>query len=462
VEQVSGLIAAMCNAVPEGRTSLDEHEMSLLRPLTQLLLSGIPESEAEYLRYLAIRDRSLPVRIGTVGSWVEDKTILVTGGTGCIGSTLIGCLSRLRAQRVVSVSRGITSGWPRTRGVEYVYADVRDQPALMSVIADVRPDVVFHVAAQRDPGLAEQAVLQTVTTNVLGTNNVLAAAERVGVPRVVFASTGKTVIPYTPEVYPASKRIAEWLASRAAGRGGILCSAARFTHLVDNSIVHQRILEGCGNGLIRIHGPHSAFYAQSALESAQLLICAGCETWVGSLNVHAISDLGWPVDLLSLALGALSRTGSDSVIYFSGHDPGYRGYVPFPGQYDPDSSWEVSPLVNAFETRVGRRAEYGHVDIFPRKPVAGAELEEHFLALQEACTKRQDPEIVRMEMDALSWSIFEATLDTIPIAELYRIHDSGISRDDPEGMAHPRVLDAIESRVAWHMSRERGPETKAS
>ena len=277
MDKVGGLVAAMCTVVPQGRASLDQHEISLLRPLTRLLLSESPESEAEYLRYLAIRDRFLPVPMGTVGGWVKDKTILVTGGTGCIGSALIGRLSGLRAGRIVSVSRGVTRGWPKTSGAEYVYADVRDEPALMSVVADVRPDVVFHVAAQRDPGLAERAVHRTVTTNVLGTRNVIAAAERAGVPRIVFASTGKTVIPYTPDVYPASKRIAEWLAANAARRGDILCSAARFTHIVDNSIVHQRISEGCESGLVRIHGPHSVFYTQSALESAQLLICAGLE-----------------------------------------------------------------------------------------------------------------------------------------------------------------------------------------
>ena len=462
MDKVGGLVAAMCTVVPQGRASLDQHEISLLRPLTRLLLSESPESEAEYLRYLAIRDRFLPVPMGTVGGWVKDKTILVTGGTGCIGSALIGRLSGLRAGRIVSVSRGVTRGWPKTSGAEYVYADVRDEPALMSVVTDVRPDVVFHVAAQRDPGLAERAVHRTVTTNVLGTRNVIAAAERAGVPRIVFASTGKTVIPYTPDVYAASKRIAEWLAANAARRGDILCSAARFTHIVDNSIVHQRISEGCESGLVRIHGPHSVFYTQSALESAQLLICAGLEGRRGSLGVHAISDLGCPVDLLSLALGALSRTGSDSVIYFSGYDPGYRGYVPFPGQYDPRSSWETSPLVNAFEARVGRHAEYGHVDVFPRRPLISVKLEDHFLALQETCAKTRDPELIRNELDALSWSVFDATLDTIPIDALLRILDSGISRDDPEGMAHPRILTAIESRVARHVTRAQGPEAKAS
>jgi hypothetical protein len=419
-------------------------------------MSQSPQAEAEYLRYLGIRDRILPVPMEAVGGWVADKTIVVTGGTGCIGSALIAHLTRLRARRVVSVSRGTTRGWPRSRGAQYVRADVRDGPALMSVMAGVRPDVVFHVAAQRDPGLAERAVHHTVTTNVLGTRNVIAAAQRAGVPRIVFASTGKTVIPYSPDVYSASKRIAEWLAANAARTGDILCTAARFTHIVDNSIVLRRISEGCENGLVRLHGADSAFYAQSALESAQLLICAGLESRAGSLGVHAISDLGCPVDLLSLALGALAHTGSDAVIYFSGYDPGYRGYVPFPGQYDPRTSWETSPLVNAFEAAVSHRLEYGDIDIFPRLPLTSAKLDDRFLALQEMCARTQDPELIRSELDALSWAVFGATLDSVPVAALQRIVDSGITRDDPEGMAHPRILAAIQSRVARQLSRAAG------
>ena len=447
LDTFDGLIAEMRAAVPEGRSTLSPQEMSVLRRLTGQLLSCVPGAGSEYLRYLAIRRRSLAIEMETAGRWVKGSRILVTGGTGCVGSELMSRLSSLRPQRLVSVSRGVTRDWPRTAGAEYVNVDVRDRQTLEDVVAQVKPDVLLHVAAQRDPGLAEREVHRTVTTNVLGTDNVIAAAKRAAVPRVILASTGKTVIPFTTDVYASTKRVAEWLSANAAGRGEITFSAARFTHLVDNSILNQRILDGCQSGLIRLHGADSYFYVQSAIESVQLLMCAALESYPGALAVHAISDLGWPFDLLSIALGALITKESDAAIYFSGYDPGYRSNVPFPGQYDSQSSWEVSPLLNAFEARNAYMADYQHVDIFPRLPLADSRLEEQFIALQETCARTTDADVVRDELNSLVWSIFEATLDQVPAEVLLRIKKSGISRSDPEGMAHPRILAAIEDRT---------------
>ena len=138
------------------------------------------------------------------------------------------------------------------------------------MIREVRPDVIFHVAAQREPALAEVEVHRTVSTNVLGTRNVLEAAAAAGVRQVVCASTGKALRPYSPEIYTASKRAAEWLASSRPRRGEMLVSAGRFTHVLDNSIVYQRLLDRADAGVIsgkgdrraperrrRLHGPSS-------------------------------------------------------------------------------------------------------------------------------------------------------------------------------------------------------------
>jgi hypothetical protein len=311
------------------------------------------------------------------------------------------------------------------------------------VVAAVRPDVIFHLAAQRDPGLAEQAVHQTVTTNLLGTRNLIAAAERAGVPQVVHASTGKALRPYSPDVYAASKRAAEWVLSAAAARSGARYSAARFIHVVDNSIIHQRLLGWSAGGIVRLHDPQILFYAQSALESAQLLLCAGLGARPGVLRVHAITDLGWPVSLLGIAAGVLRRTGSQAPVYFSGHDAGYEA-APFPGLYDPLTAGEVSPLLSALEAVRADKAAGPAVDSFPLALAADPELGKLLLALEETCEVTEEPGQIRAALDALSWALLDAALRAGPAGVVARAAARAAAHRDQLSAAHLRLLAAME------------------
>jgi nucleoside-diphosphate-sugar epimerase len=339
----------MRQAVPPGRETLDDSSLTRLQELTRALLEAKPDAQQEYARFLAISERALPLPDGELDAWLRGKTAVVVGGTGCIGSKLMQQVELRCPKRLVSVGRGVTEGYPRLPGAEYLRADIRDRSRLATVFGEVRPDVVFHVAAQRDPGLAEQEVHRTLSTNVLGTQNVITVAAEAGVPQVVCASTGKALRPYSPDVYTASKRVAEWLVAAAAtGSSSTTYSTARFTHVVDNSIIHGRLLDWCRGGVIRLHSADIGFYGESALESAQLLLAAGLGARPGELRVHAITDLGWPVTLLDVTLGVLARTGSATPIYVSGYDRGYEP-IPFPGLYDPLTAGEVSPLLSAFE-----------------------------------------------------------------------------------------------------------------
>jgi FlaA1/EpsC-like NDP-sugar epimerase len=298
---------------PAGRRRLDEQTLRQLRDLTRSLIAVKEDAAAEHARFLSIAGRGLCLPEAELADLLSDAAVLVTGGTGCIGSALVAQLAARCPGRLVSVSRGVTGDRPRHARAEYLHADVRDAAAMEELIAGIKPDLVFHVAAQRDPGLAEVQVHRTVSTNVLGTRAVLTAAARAGVPRVVCASTGKALRPYSPDTYTASKRVAEWIASAVATATDMGCTAARFTHVADNSIIYRRLLswaDGRHDGVVRLHGTDIAFYVQSALESAQLLLLAALGSQRGQSRVHAISDLGWPVSLLDLALAVLARSGS--------------------------------------------------------------------------------------------------------------------------------------------------------
>jgi hypothetical protein len=469
MSRVSEVIEAMVRAVPVRKASLDEAEVARLRELTGELMAAKPEAAAEYARFLGVKQRSLCLPEAELTERLGGAVVLVTGGTGCIGSMLMAQLARRRPSRLVSLSSDVRTGWPAQASAEYLVGDVRDRDRLDEIIAQVRPDVIFHLAAQRSPALAEVEVHRTVSTNVLGSRNVLAAAAAARVSQVVCASTGKALRPYSPEIYTASKRAAEWTASVAAASGELLVSAARFTHVVDNSIVYERLLDwaaadgdgGAGTSLrtggaavARLHCGSAAFYVQSALESTQLLLLAYLGAGPGEFRVHAITDLGWPVCLVDVALGVLASKRSRTPVYISGYDPGYEE-VPFPGLYDPATAGDVSPLFNAFETAAMVDSPCPMVDSFKLEMAHDTASVKLLHVLDEVCGQTQDPPEVRSALDDLSWSLLNATLDAADRTTLNRSAKLICQHEERMTPVHRRVTEAIKSHACHPAGRSR-------
>jgi nucleoside-diphosphate-sugar epimerase len=434
----SGVIDAMRAVAPPGGESLDEATKNQLRSHTQTLL-GLKATEAadEAARFLAIADRTLPLPGDRIRDELSGATILVTGGTGCVGSALLAELATVNPGRVVSVSRGMTKGWRYQPGVEYLHADIADRDAIEAVTAVVRPDIVFHVAGQRDPAHAETDICGTVATNILGTRNVLEASAASGVSRAICASTGKAMRLYSPDIYAASKRVAEWVAADIAETTELRCSAARFTHVVDNSIVHQKLRAWMDDpdAVIRLHCHGAAFYAQSALESARLLMLAALDQTRGQLQIHAITDLDWPVGLLDLTLGVLAQTGSRTPVHFSGYDPGYEA-VSFPGLYDPMQAGDVSPLINALEA-AAITPVHPPTDMFGMPGAPGvAKIIEEFLAVR-----------TRSGLSELSWALLDLTIQNADTPSLVRTATLAERRAAELRPEHRRTLAAIRAHL---------------
>lgn len=448
------IIGKMRDAVPPGQRGLDDASIGLLSEATSSLLEARREEAiAEYERFLGVAKRELCLPRDRLAARLDGAVVLVTGGTGCIGTALIGQSAAFKPARIVSVSRGVTCGWPRQDGVEYAYADLRDRAGVQALVGAIRPDVIFHVASQRDPGLAETEVHQTVTTNVFGTRNVLEASASAGTGHVVCASTGKALRPFSPDTYTASKRVAEWVAAEAAASGGMLCSAVRFTHVVDNSIIHRRLREwAASSSVIRLHSPDIAFYVQSAIESAQLLLLASLDAEPGRLLVHAITDLDWPVSLLDATLGVLATTGSDAPVYLSGYDPGYEE-VAFPGLYDPETAGDVSPLMNAFETAVAVPSAGPMTDAFRVAMKPEPRATELLAALGETCDRPAGPDEIRAALRELSWALLDATLAAAPSGALARAAAMAHSHEARLTADHRRILADIDNAIQHRSQR---------
>jgi nucleoside-diphosphate-sugar epimerase len=387
------------------------------------------------------RGRALPD--ADLGHWIGGASVLVTGGTGCIGSALMAELARYRPARLVSLSRGITEGWPRLDSAEYLQADIRDERAIAAAFGTSRPDIVFNLAAQRDPGLAEREVHRTASTSLIGLRNVLAAAEGAGITsHLVHASTGRARRPYSADVYAASQHVAECLLAREAARSRVRCGVARFAHVVDNAIIYEQLLAWSEGGVVRLHDSDIEFYAQSALESAQLLLCAGLAARRGSLRIAALSDLGRPVSLLGLAAGVLAATGSDSPIYFSGRGPGYQD-AEFPALDDPLTAGGISPLLSAFEAASAAKALGGAVDIAPLELAWQPPDTERLAVLQDLLRSCASAATVRVALDEVSWSLLHAVLRAAPPRVLHRAAALAGRHEDDFSPAGRRVLAAI-------------------
>jgi UDP-glucose 4-epimerase len=122
---------------------------------------------------------------------------LVTGGAGFIGSNLVDAL--LARGDEVTVVDDISTGRRENltgaieRGAELVEADIRDAQANLDLFARVRPEVVFHLAAQIDVRHSVADPVADARINVEGTINVLNAAQETGVRRFVNTSTGGAI-----------------------------------------------------------------------------------------------------------------------------------------------------------------------------------------------------------------------------------------------------------------------------
>lgn len=444
MESAAAILQQLRAAVPQGRGELGEAEVRRLAELTGRLVAARPDAGEEYLRFQAVRERALSLPRERSAEWLAGRRVLVTGGTGCIGSMLMEQLAALSPARLVSAARGVTTPWRLLPDAEYATADIRDQARISELFAEVRPEIVFHVAAQREPARAEIEVHRTITTNVFGTRNILETAAEYGARYVVCASTGKALRPYSPDVYAASKRAAEWLMTRAAGESDLLISGARFTHVVDNSIVADRLRRWCKAGVIRLHSAEIDFYVQSALESAQLLLASGSNSRAKTVLMHAIRDLDWPVNLLDLAVGMIAETRSGSPIYISGYESGYESEA-FAGLYDPKTSGEISPLINAFEAaRIVPDGSGAGVDAFElRTPTDDTDARAALAELEQTCARTAEAAALRGPFEALSVTLLDTTLRDVPKPALSRAIDLATARPSAPNRAHDLLLNAL-------------------
>jgi UDP-N-acetylglucosamine 4,6-dehydratase len=171
---------------------------------------------------------------------LDDRTVLVTGGTGSFGRKFIATiLRRHRPRKVIVFSRDEAKQWDMSvdpafrdrRQLRYFIGDVRDRERLEMAFRGV--DYVVHAAALKHIPAAEYNPFECIQTNVYGAENVVRAAMRAGVQRVVALSTDKAANPIN--LYGASKLASDKIfvaAKHMVGDGEPLFAVVRYGNVV--------------------------------------------------------------------------------------------------------------------------------------------------------------------------------------------------------------------------------------
>lgn len=297
----------------------------VLPPLDQILHNSSVISE---VRELSIEDLigRHPVRLETesIADYLQDKRVLVTGAGGSIGSELCRQLARFAPRELMMLDRDETAlqetqlsisghGLLDTRDV--VLADIRDADTLKRIFADRKPEVVFHAAALKHLPMLEQYPDEAWKTNVLGTLNVLNAAESVGVGTFVNVSTDKAANPTS--VLGHSKRVAEKLTAWMAQQTQQRYLSVRFGNVIGSRgsmLPTFRSLIEAGGPLTVTH-PDVTRYFMTIPEASQLVIQAG---GIGRPGEVLILDMGEPVLILDVAKRMIAQSGKDVDIVFTG------------------------------------------------------------------------------------------------------------------------------------------------
>ena len=307
-------------------------------PSVKELLSGaVTNANLRNVSIMDILGRD-PVRLDwqRIKSSLNDKTILVTGGGGSIGSELCKQLAKLQPRKLIVFDQcefnlyKIDADLARLNSAfEHVaiLGDVVDSLAVQQLIDNQKPDVIFHAAAYKHVPLLEGQVREAVHNNLIGTKIVAEAAIAGGVERFVLISTDKAVNP--SNVMGATKRAAEILCQNLNQSGATRFMTVRFGNVLDSAgsvvpLFREQIRNG---GPVTVTHPDITRYFMTIPEACQLIMQA--ET-VGEGGEVFVLDMGEPVKIVYLAEQMIRLSGKvpgkDIAIEFVGLRPGEKLY----------------------------------------------------------------------------------------------------------------------------------------
>ncbi len=279
---------------------------------------------------------SVKLKSEHIDKYIKNKTILVTGGGGSIGSEIIRQIVKFSPKKIIildiyennayDLEMELNRNFPEVNK-QVIIASVRDMPRMEQVFNEHKPDVVFHAAAHKHVPLMEGNVGDAVKNNILGTYNVVKCCDKYKVGKFVLISTDKAVNP--TNVMGATKRFCELIIQAFNDVSETDYVAVRFGNVLGSNgsvipLFKKQIEKG---GPVTVTDPEITRFFMTIPEAAQLVIQAGGLAEGGEIFVL---DMGKPVKMVELARDLITLSGYkpdvDIKIEYIGLRPGEKLY----------------------------------------------------------------------------------------------------------------------------------------
>ena len=312
-------------------------------PVRVRTIPGLYEILQEQVEISRIRDIEIedllgrePVKLDVAGvnQFLGNRTVMVTGAGGSIGSELARQVAKFGSANLLLVERAefalfdidleLKKAWPGLNIIPLV-ADVGDESRMRQIFQEFKPGVVIHAAAHKHVPMMETNSCEAAKNNVLATNCLGNLCGQYGVDTFVLISTDKAVRPSS--IMGATKRLAELVVQGLDKKFATRYVAVRFGNVIGSAgsvipIFRKQIKSG---GPVTVTHPEMKRYFMTIPEATQLVLQAGA---IGEGGEIFILDMGEPVKIIDLAEQTIALSGltpyADMEIKFTGMRPGEK------------------------------------------------------------------------------------------------------------------------------------------
>ena len=279
---------------------------------------------------------SVIIRNPELQSFIMDKTVMVTGGGGSIGSELCRQIAANNPMKLIIVDIYENSTYELEMELRRYYPDadfevliasVRDYDRLDTIFAKYRPDVIYHAAAHKHVPLMETSPNEAIKNNCLGTLNLAKLSAKYDVKRFVMISTDKAVRP--TNVMGATKRICEMIVQTYNRIANTEFVAVRFGNVLgsNGSVIPLFLKQIESGGPVTLTHREITRFFMTIPEAVSLVLTAGLMAKGGEIF---ILDMGEPVKIYDLACNLIRMKGyepeKDIKIEVVGLRPGEKLY----------------------------------------------------------------------------------------------------------------------------------------